>query len=367
MRKIHLLLLSLTLFFCQVNAQTSDALISRLGEEYIKSPEAIGLSIAVYHLDKANYYNFGTTEKGKDQPATAATVYEIGSITKTFVSTLLAFAVTEGKVKLDDDIRNYLPGDYLNLAYQGEAVKLVHLANLTSELPNWLPDKPEVFQGIASDSIPYVLLDLHKNYTQQDFYRDLKSVQLKSAPGKNIRHSNVAAQLLGFILEHVYQKPLELLVKQYITQPLGMNQTNFVISQTKPMAKGYDAKGNTMPYVTMKDSQGAGGLTSTAEDMIKYIRFQLNETNSAVMLSHQKTVEGPKNFVGLNWQLGNTDTGNRKIWHTGGTFGFSSYVVIYPESKLGIVVLANESDGMTQNKLVNIASQIGDSLTNATK
>ena len=326
----------------------------------MKTPEAIGLSVAVYHADHINYYNVGTVEKGTQTPPTPATVYEIGSITKTFVSTLLAFAVTEGKVKLDDDIRNYLPGDYPNLSYQGEPIKLVHLANLTSELPNWLPDKPVAFKGVSPDSIPYVLMNLHQNYTQDDFYRDLKLVQLKAAPGKNPRHSNVATQLLAFILERVYKKPIEVLVKQYITKPLKMNDTSFGTVRTGPMAKGYDAKGNIMPYITMKDTQGAGGLRSTAADMIKYIKFQLDETNQVVNLSHKKTVETPQEIVGLNWRIDKNNTENRGIWHTGGTFGFSSYILFFPERKIGIVLLANESDGMTQNRLVSIARQIID-------
>jgi CubicO group peptidase (beta-lactamase class C family) len=64
-----------------------------------------------------------------------------------------------------------------------------------------------------------------------------------------------------------------------------MNDTSFESARTKPMAKGYDAKGNTMPYITMKDTQGAGGLTSTTADMIKYIKFQLDETVCLEMAS----------------------------------------------------------------------------------
>lgn len=367
MRHICFCLLWLCLVVSETLAQTQDTLVQRLGSDFMKAPEAVGLSIGIYHLDRAHYYNFGTVEKGSWQQPMPTTVYEIGSITKTFVSTLLAYAVTEGRIKLDDDIRTYLPEPYPNLEYQGRAIKIVHLANLTSELPNWLPDKPEIFQGVVTDSIPYVLLKLHKDYTQKDFYRDLHSIRLKSAPGKSPRHSNVAAQLLAFILEKIYQKPIESLVKQYITQPLGMNHTVFVNNQTGPMAKGYDDKGNRMPYITMQDSQGSGGLTSTAADMTKYIKFQLDETSKPVRLSHQKTVETSQDVVGLNWHIDKTAIGDREIWHTGGTFGFSSYTVLYPERKLGVVLLANESDGSTQGRLVAIAREIVRSLNAATK
>jgi CubicO group peptidase (beta-lactamase class C family) len=68
------------------------------------------------------------------------TVYEIGSITKTFVSFYLANAVLEHKVSLDDDIRKYLKESYPNLEYNGAPIQLVHLANTTSLLPDWLPN-----------------------------------------------------------------------------------------------------------------------------------------------------------------------------------------------------------------------------------
>ena len=367
MRLTCFCLLWLYLVVSETLAQTQDTLVQRLGSDFMKAPEAVGLSIGIYHLDKAHYYNFGTTEKGSRRQPTSTTIYEIGSITKTFVSTLLAYAVTEGRIKLDDDIRTYLPEPYSNLEYQGQAVKIVHLANLTSQLPNWLPDKPEIFQGVVPDSIPYILLKLHKDYTQNDFYRDLHLIQLKGTPGISPRHSNVAAQLLAFILERTYQKPLESLVRQYITQPLGMNHTVFGINQTGPTAKGYDVKGNRMPYIIMQDSQGSGGLTSTAADMTKYIQFQLDETSKTVRLSHQKTVETSQDIVGLNWHIDKTAIGDRQIWHTGGTFGFSSYIVLYPERKLGVVLLANESDVSTQNKLVGMARRIVENLKAATK
>lgn len=356
---IYVCLWWLLLVVSETRAQ--DTLVKRLGADFMKAPEAVGLSIAVIHQDRVQYYHFGATQKDRQQSPTATTIFEIGSITKTFVSTLLAHAVTEGKIKLDDDIRTYLPEPYPNLAYQGQAIKVVHLANLTSELPNWLPDKPEIFSGATTDSIPYLLVNLHKNYTQRDFYRDLHLIQLKGAPGKNPRHSNVAAQLLGFILERVYQQPLDHLLRQYITEPLGMQQTAFVVNQTRPMATGYDRKGNVMPYITMPDNQGAGGISSTPADMAKYIKFQLDEANQVVRLSHQKTLETPQDVVGLNWHLDKTDRGEREIWHTGGTFGFSSYIVLYPDRQLGIVLLANESDETTQGKLISIASRLAES------
>jgi CubicO group peptidase (beta-lactamase class C family) len=355
--------LSINFAFWQVKSTSvnPDTLVKRLGKSFIDNPASVGLSIGIYNNGKSGFYNFGVTEKGKTKAPTQNTIYEIGSITKTFTSTLLAHAVLENKVELDDDIRKYIEGDYSNLEYNGKPIKLVHLANLTSGLPNWLPDRPDIFQNANPDSIPYILLEIHKNYSRQNFYDDLKKVKLDTIPGSFPKHSNVGAQLLAYIIENVYKMTYEQLVRKYITSPLRMDNTSMAASQTQSIiqAKGYNDKGKIMPYLTMKDLQVSGGLNSSASDMLKYVKYQLDKKNEAVKFSHQRTWKSPKgNAVGLNWQINKSEQGIRQIWHTGGTFGFSSYMVIYPELNIGLVLLANESDGTTQSKLIEVSEKI---------
>ena len=339
-----------------------DSLVKKLGNDFIKNPEAVGLSVGVYDNGKTYHYHFGETEKGNNQLPTENTVYEIGSITKTFASTLLAYAVLEKKVKLEDDIRGYLDGNYPNLAYAGKPIRLVHLANLTSALPNWLPDRPEIFANTHPDSIPYALLAVHRDYTREHFYADLRKVKLDTLPGALPKHSNVGAQLLGYILEGVYKTAFGELLEKYVTKPLGMQHTALATSGPPPglPAKGHNERGRVMPFITdMKEMQPAGGLRSTTADLLKYIRFQLDESNPALRMTHRETWEKPgQGAVGLNWQIDQTAGGARYLWHTGGTFGFSSYVVLYPDSGVGLVLLANESDGSAQRRLAEAAAQI---------
>lgn len=260
-----------------------DPLVKKLGEDFMQSPEAVGLSIGVYDNGKTYFYNFGETEKGNHQLPTQHTVYEIGSITKTFASTLLAYAVLEKKVKLEDDIRQYLDGNYPNLAYAGKPIRLIHLANLTSGLPNWLPDRPEIFANPNPDSIPYALMAVHRDYTRGHFYEDLRKVKLDTLPGAVPKHSNVGAQLLGYLLEGVYKTSFGELLEKYLLKPLDMKNTNLVASGPTPglPAKGHNESGRVMPFLEMKEMQPAGGLRSTTADMLKYIRFQLDESNQA--------------------------------------------------------------------------------------
>jgi CubicO group peptidase (beta-lactamase class C family) len=337
----------------------ADARIDALGAAFLRSSPAVGLSLGVHRDGTSECYDFGASDRASGAPVTPRTAYEIGSLTKTFTSTLLAQAVREGRLKLDDDIRGYLPEPYPNLEYEGRPIRIVHLANLTSELPNWLPDRPELFTDLQPEAIPAAIVALHRGYRRADFYRDLHHVTLSAAPGSRPRHSNAAAQLLAFILEDLYGRPYEALLRERITRPLGMERTASHARQPPAsLAKGYDDRGAEMPYLDMHDVQASGGLTSTTEDMLKYVAFQLDETNEAVELSHRVTVSAADDTVALNWHVDRSPDGTRKIWHTGGTFGFSSYVVLYPERELGIVLLANESDPLAQGKLVDLADGV---------
>jgi len=92
--------------------------------------------------------------------------------------------------------------------------------------------------------------------------------------------------------------------------------------------------------------------------MVKYMRFQLNETNADVKLSHQPTFgKIEEGAIALNWKV-KIANGTRSISHTGGSLGFSNYIVLYPDRKSGIVLLSNEADQGTQNELIALSEKI---------
>ncbi|GAA0557483.1 hypothetical protein GCM10009415_44330 [Chitinophaga japonensis] len=335
-----------------------DTLVQGAAATFMQDPVRVGLSIGIIRNGEIYTYNYGAAEKGKDVLPDSNTIYEIGSISKTFTGLLLAGALADGKIKLEDDIRRYLPGSYPNLACQRQPVRIVHLANHTAGLPPFLPDRPDIFRQPA-DSIPFHLARLHNHYTKEQLLKDLHAVKIDTVPGIHYRYSNAGAQLIGFILERVYHQTFDALIRRYITGPLAMRQTGVVIpADTITLAKGYDAKGSRMPYIPaiMKYS---GGMYASVSDMLRYIRFQLNEKNDIVRLSHSPTQRyTDSSGIGLYWRLNETSGKGRKIWHTGGTFGFSSYCVLYPEINTGIVLLSNEFDPASQGSLIAIAEKI---------
>ncbi|MFA6249665.1 MAG: serine hydrolase domain-containing protein, partial [Mucilaginibacter sp.] len=246
-----------------------DSLVNSTVSAFMNDSSRVGLSIGIIKDGISLFYNYGTTEKGKRQIPTANSVYELASITKTFSSALLAKAVLDKKVKLDDDIRLYLDGKYPNLEYKGVPIKLINLANLTSGLPNWMPDNKDLFSKANPDSIPYILDAIHKKYSRADLYRDLHHVKLDTVPGSVTRHCNTAAQLLGYIMERVYGARIDQLLKKYFAEPLKMRNTAFLADGKLPAAlvKGYDGKGRVMPFIVWEDLRVAASISSTTSDM----------------------------------------------------------------------------------------------------
>lgn len=336
--------------------------VNEVAGAFMKDTTQVGLSIGIIKDGITYTFHYGSTEKGNHLRPTDSTIYEIGSVSKTFTGTLLAQAITEGKLNLDDDIRKYLPDNYPNLEYEGHPIKIKHLANHTSGLPLLLPDIPGLFRH-PQDSIPVIINALYRNYTRASFWQDLHKIEIQTQPGYKANYSNPGAQLAGFILEKIYNNPYGSLVKKYITEPLEMTYTNVTYtenSKNRLFAKGYNSKGKKMPYNhTLSILQPAGGICSSVKDMLNYLKMHLDETNTTIKLCHQPSFGDTNTYTtGLFWQLSKLPGGKSIIWHTGATFGFSSYCAICPDLNSGIIILSNEYDISSLEKLTYLANTI---------
>ena len=342
------------------HAISFDKIVNNSVQTFLNDSAMVGLSIGIYLNGKDFFFNYGSTQKEKQILPTRRTIYEIGSISKTFTGTLLARAVKNKMVKIDDDIRMYLEGNYPNLEYNGQPIKLSHLVSHISGLPTFLPDNPKLFDNPNFDILPFTISKIQNNYTKTNFFKDLHNVKLDTIPGYNFHYSNSGAQLLKFILEKVYNKPFDKLLKEFITKPLKMYETNSLYRKNnlKMLAKGYNGNGKLMPTIP-QIQDAAGGIISTTADMLRYLKFHINENNEVTALSHKVTTGDINDYaIGLNWQEQIIEKKYKKIWQSGGTFGFGSYCVVYPDLNIAIILLSNESDQSTQGKLEEIANKI---------
>jgi CubicO group peptidase (beta-lactamase class C family) len=326
-------------YYLSDNAKTSfwDLKVDSIVKNYMLNADNCGLSIAIINNEETTYYNYGQTKRKSNQLPGNKTIYEIGSISKTFTGILLSQAIIDKKLSLNDDIKKYLPGDYKNLEYKGKRIEIVHLANHTSRIPRVPSDIAQ--QKDYDPKNPY------KNYNKEMVFNYLKTITIDTLPGVKSEYSNLGMALLGIILETVYKKPYEELITEFICKPFQMPNTKLYLNtdEQKNFATGYDSYGEEVTHWDLGDLAAAGGLRSTTTDMVNYVNANMNESNAAVKLSHSSTFNDGRNNTGLAWQILTTKKSNELIWHNGGTYGFVSFCGFIKSKKCGVVVLSNSA------------------------
>jgi D-alanyl-D-alanine-carboxypeptidase/D-alanyl-D-alanine-endopeptidase len=349
--------LLLLFFLNQVHAQTVRDIVDRYALPFIHQPKHVGMSIGILINGVSYTYHYGFANKETRQAPTAQTIYEIASVTKSFTGILLAHAVLEKKIGLEDDIHRYLPGPFPNLTYAGHPVRIVDLANHTAGFPKFI-------LPIPPGSTPDQMNAIYAHEDSAAFYEALAKIKLDTVPGVRYAYSNADAELLGAILAGIYHASYGDLVRGYITGSAGMSDTRLIVPDRDRLreATGYDLKGRPMPEaVIFRRFPGAGSLSSTVADMEKYLRLNLNNKDAATQLAHQPTLlhtDERGDDIGLYWYSHRLSDGSRLVRHAGGSFGCTSYCAICPEEHLGIVVLANDACPGTEAELVQLSNEI---------
>lgn len=340
-------------------AADTDVIVASAATSYLADRGTAALSIGVLRQGESHSYHFGTLDKNKRQPPGDATIYPIASVSKTFVGALLAQAAIERKLTLEDDVRLYLDGDYPNLAFDGQPVRLYHLLNHRSGLPFILPNPPEATPDFQDPRpFPQRIEEIVARSSRADFYAGLHKVILKAAPGTSFQYSNAAAQLAGYVLERVYKQSLETLLRERITARLQMNDTVIALTpaQQPRVAPGYDEHGRVQSPSSDK-FQGAGAIKSTLPDMLKYAAWQLDRREAVITLSHRPTYKDGAFSIGLNWQM--LREGEREvIWQDGAMPGYASFCILQPQLNMALVFLSNELDSATLGRLSTLANRI---------
>ncbi len=322
--------------------QKISSVIAKNARELLEDKRFHSVSIAVLkdHMELSEH--FGELEIGKGNSPNDSTIYEIASVTKTFLGTLAARAVLDQKIHLDDDVRTYLDQDYPNLEFNGKPVTIKHLLTHTSGFPNF---------PIKGESKP-------------DFFEGLKEIEIGSEIGTDYAYSNTAPELMAYILEKVYGTPYEVLVGKFILGPNKMGHTKFELNDEEKLrlVKGYNGENEPMPNFERNLWGGTIGLHSTTLDLMKYMRLHLDGTNAMVQESHKDFFETPYGFsIGYHWNI--LKEGDNTIYrHHGGIFGMQNWLMIYPKHNMGISILSNASFDDTGDILEAVAENIVDEI-----
>ncbi|RSS66034.1 serine hydrolase [Streptomyces sp. WAC06614] len=308
----------------------------------------VGVVVAAVAGGHVEIAGAGTTHAGGAAPD-AGTLFEIGSVTKTFTGLALARMAVAGTVRLDDPLASLLPDGTPVPSRGGHEITLRHLATHTSGLPR-LP-KGMLLRALLRPGTP----DPYAGCTADVLLAGLARTRLRAEPGRRVHYSNLGAGLLGLGLARRAGTTYEELITEHICAPLGMTDTAVSVAGTRPgrLAQGHDGRRRPTPPWHLADLVGAGGLWSTATDLVTYVRAQLDgvdgdggaELGEAIRLSRE--VEHRTNrFIRkhLGWaahHLHPRQGGHLQIWHNGGTGGFSSFAGFDPETGTAVVVLSN--------------------------
>jgi len=340
-------------------ASELDRDVAGAASQFLANACHVGLSIAAVRDRTVSFYDYGSVSRERAQLATPDSIYELGSVTKTFTGALAAQAVVQRRMELDADFRKYLPEPYPNLTWHGQPFTLRALATHRSGLPRDLPSTDDLYARKDYERLPFQLIARDGPYDRERYLRELHDVQLTSAPGTTEAYSNLGPKVIGFGLEKVTETPFETLVARNILQPLGMSSTGFDVdsSQRSRLVDGFSRGGNLMPY-HLRNAGAAYGLYSTTRDMAKYLSWQLDETNPVIRLAHQPLEGEASEGKALIWNLALDPKGKRMLWHGGGTFGTTSQVVLYPDDQQAFVLLANDTCEGTESALKGIAVKV---------
>ncbi len=307
--------------------------VGRLASNFLHQTRNPGLSVAVIRRNpqsgelEALLLNYGTAARDGGGPVNSNTIYEIGSITKVFTGILLAEAVNDGKMKLDDPIQGYLPGGVYAPDYKGIPITLNELATHRSGLP----------RDLNSDSL-------------SDLYAWLNGFRLSRAPGAEYVYSNLGYSLLGDILARNANADYGTLVFQSVSQPLGLMDTADALSaeQMSRLAQGYAYDGSLARYFPDSGAMApAGYLHSTLNDLTRFVidNMQPDSTPLAAALSLAQTSQSegsnPGTGTALGWEIDRLGKPDERIWKGGGTPGFTSYVSFNKDGSSGFVLLSN--------------------------
>ncbi|WP_462220460.1 serine hydrolase domain-containing protein [Ferruginibacter sp.] len=312
-----------------------DKKVDSLLQKFMFESKTVGLSIGVLKNGKTYFYNYGETKKGKGVVPSSKNLYEIGSVTKTFTGLLLAKAVVEKKIALNDPVNKFLPKKIPLIKFGNDTLKIVHLANHTSGLPP-LPDN----FGAADLVNPY------KDYDEKKLLEYLKHASLSRRPGEKFEYCNLAVGLLGNILEKVNKMSYQKMVTDFICSNAAMTATKQFLTKTDTaiFMQGYTESIIFQSQWDFKALAAAGSLRSNTEDMLKYAALNLGATNGklneAIELSHQPTFNAGQQKIGLNWFIQNWGWGEI-LFHGGQTGGYKSFLALNKKTKNAVIILAN--------------------------
>lgn len=291
-------------------------------------PNRTQLSIALIENDNVNYYGVVIENDTLKSANNQNKVFEIGSITKVFTSTVLASLVIDKKIKLGNFVNDFYDFSFKD----NKKITFLELSNHTSGLPR-LPNNFKIIN----------LQNPYKNYKREDLNDFLMNFLSLDTISTKYNYSNLGAGLLGHTLGLSQKQTFVKLLQNKVFDKYGMNNSFTNLDDCKnSIVKGLDKNGNEVSNWEFDVLFGGGGIVSTTEDLAKFAKAQFNTKNKELQLTRNPTFEIDENMkIGLGWHILKSENEFNLIWHNGGTGGYSSSMVLNTKKKSGVIILSN--------------------------
>jgi CubicO group peptidase (beta-lactamase class C family) len=300
-----------------------------------------GVAVGLLHDGEEHVAAFGVTSRENPLEVTPDTLFQIGSITKTFTATAAMRLVERGGLELDAPLRAYLPELALRDEQVAERVTMRHLLTHTG---GWVGDHFEDF-GAGDDALARMCASL-------------SALPQLTPLGELWSYCNSGFSLAGRVIEVVSGAPYERAVRELVLDPLGLERTFFFADDvmTRRFAVGHLPGDDGTPTVARPWSIGrahhpAGGLSSTVRELLRYARFQLGGGEGVLtrasldeLQADQLEVGPASEHAGLAWAISDR-AGVRVAGHDGGTYGQISRLFFVHEHGLACAVLTNHLRG----------------------
>lgn len=319
-------------------------------QETMKSKGVPGVALGVLLEGETFTAGFGVTNVDHPLDVTGGTLFQIGSITKTFTCTAVMRLVEAGKLDLDATVRTYIPE--FKVADE-EASAQVTVRHLLTHMEGWAGD---FFHdtGAGDDALAQYVADMC----------DLEQI----APlGAVWSYNNSGFSVAGRLIEVTTEKSYEEALKELVLGPLGLERCFLGADDviTHRFVVGHRGEGNgaavARPWPLPRYAYAMGGIVCPVGELLRYARFHMGDGKAedgggmlkpaslAAMQSPQAQIWGDKECIGLSWFVRETD-GTRTVSHGGGTVGQSTLLAMVPERQFALAVFTNADGGDALNE-----------------
>jgi len=304
-----------------------------------------GVAIGVFLNGKEYAAGFGVTSVENPLSVTPDTLFQTGSISKTFTGTIFMRLVEAGKVELDAPVRRYLPKLKLSDEDVAERVTLRHLLTHTG---GWIGDYFNDY-GNGDDALEKMVHNIAK-------------LEQITSLGETWSYNNIGFNIAGRVVEVVTGKPFEAVAQEMILDPLGMDMTFYFPDDTlitHRFVVGHHKDGKKVkvsrPWAIGRNGAPVGGAVSTVKDLLTFARFHMGDGKSSSgekllsvksLRQMRKPLYPASGFdkIGLTWFIRDKE-GVNIISHGGATNGQIAGLYFVPEKQFALAVLTNSEDG----------------------